>query len=55
MTIWPYTFGFCDRLGVGIWVAVCFDFAKYFFIEFIQNVKTCRVRMFKTLRCFQAI
>lgn len=42
MTVWPYTCGFCDRLGVDIWVTVCFDFAKYFFIEFIQNVKMCR-------------
>lgn len=35
---------------MGICIAVRFDFAKCLFIEFIQNIRMCRVRMFKTLR-----
>lgn len=45
-----HTFRFHDKAGTGIWAAVCFDFAKYFFVEFVQNVRMFPAETFKRLR-----
>lgn len=50
MTIWLAHIWILWKSGMGMWVAVCFDFAKCFLIDFIQNIKMGTAGRFKTLR-----